>query len=234
MSDPAGYRDGEFVGRCDDIPTFDKAQYLQLANFMPKPWASDMLDWAQRHHELMVYHGGETAFESSSAMPELVEECPIASQLIDAIVAQAGLAAFECSVEVTPRDDVFVEAWLSHRGEGDHFHWHTDRDPGDDQTRLLSFCYYLHSRPCQFMGGEIEFFDGVQVAPEHNKLVFFHPFTIHRVRHVHAVPRGWGGTDPETGTAPGVWPDIELLHPDDGRWCVVGWVHSRQPDQRGY
>lgn len=229
MTDQLGYRAGEFVGRCDGIPILDRSRHLAFANFMPEDWATGMLSWGQDNAGRMEHVGDSLSFQASSSMPDLARECPQSQALLDAIVAQCGVAAIECEVPV-PTDHVHVEAWLSHRGEGDHFHWHTDRDPIADelQTRVLSFCYYFHSEPCQFIGGELEFFDGVMLQPRHNQLVFFPPFQIHRVRHVHVVPRGWGGSD-DDGSPTAVWPDSEPVHYLDGRWTIIGWIHSREP-----
>lgn len=224
-----GYRVGEFVGRCDDIPMLDRSRHLAIPNFMPLAWTWGMLSWAQSHFNLMTYNGGATSFQASASMPDLGDACPEAQVLMNAIVDMTEDGCDACAVPVPDESPLFIEAWLSHRGEGDHFSWHTDRDPVSDeeQTRVLAFCYYLHSDPCLFMGGELEFFDGVMVQPLHNTLVMFNPHQMHRVRHVHGVPRGFGGTD-EHGDSANDWPGVDL-HMIDGRWCVVGWVHRSEP-----
>lgn len=227
MTHQPGYRDGEFIGRCDDIPVLTESRFHVVEDFMPEAWAVEMLSWGQNNFvELLEQSGEQKSYQASSSIDNLAKRCPEVNLLLDAIVAQTLTAAEACRVDV-PDEPVFVEAWLSHRQEGEHFHWHTDRDPIAEQTRILSFCYYLHSVPCQFMGGELEFFDGVQIPPNHNLLVMFHPFMIHRVRHVHAVPRGWGGSNDE-GVAPATWPDVEPVHWLDARWNVTGWIHSEK------
>ena len=221
-----GYRAGEFCGRIDGIPIKTRSAYWARTDFMPPDFAEELLRWCINSFDLFGHTGNPLAYQSSASVNDLVVRCPTVEPLLDAIIGEMVDACNACDVDAPPLP-VFVEAWGSQRGEGDHFHWHTDRDPKDIQTRVLSFCYYLPTEPMRFMGGELEFFDGVMIPPVHNMLVLFDPNQIHRVRHVHVVPHGWGGSD-EDDITPATWPDSEPVHMIDSRWNVIGWIHTRE------
>ena len=88
MTNQPGYRAGEFVGRCDDIPLLERSRHLAIANFMPEAWSWEMLSWAQSNFGLMHYNGDATSFQASSSYPDLAGACPEAQTLMDAIVNQ--------------------------------------------------------------------------------------------------------------------------------------------------
>lgn len=127
----------------------------------------------------------------------------------------AALAAHEddalepCGVE--PFDARGVECHLTLYHHGAHFAWHDDFPDYDGEfapTRRLTFCYYMHTSPKMFEGGELEFLDGTVVEPKNDRLVFFHPLQQHRVRRVEC----WSA---------------EAMH---GRWALMGWLHGDPPD----
>lgn len=101
-----------------------------------------------------------------------------------------------------------MHATLYHHGS--HFDWHDDA-PGIDRelvpTRRITFCYYMHTEPKLFSGGELEFLDGTTVEPKNNRLALFHPIQQHRIRRVEC----WSA------------------HVLDGRWALMGWVHGDPP-----
>jgi len=112
-----------------------------------------------------------------------------------------------------PAFDVrFLEMHATLYHHGSHFGWHDDA-PGPDGhtpvlTRRISFCYYMHSTPKMFSGGELEFMDGTSTKPENNRLVMFHPLQQHRVLPVEC----WSA---------------HVLH---GRWAITGWLHGDPPE----
>jgi Rps23 Pro-64 3,4-dihydroxylase Tpa1-like proline 4-hydroxylase len=83
---------------------------------------------------------------------------------------------------------------VSRYGDKDHYHWHYDRIPWDD-TRLISFVYYVHTSPRKFSGGELSLTDGLlwgeditgnsretSIEPQNNRLVLFDSRTLHTVK----------------------------------------------------
>jgi hypothetical protein len=83
---------------------------------------------------------------------------------------------------------------VSRYGDKDHYHWHYDRIPWDD-SRIISFVYYVHSEPRKFSGGELTLTDGLlwgeevvgktketAIDPQNNRLVLFDSRTLHTVK----------------------------------------------------
>jgi len=105
----------------------------------------------------------------------------------------------------------FVEIHATLYHHGSHFIWHDDA-PGYDgeivPSRRATFCYYMHSTPKMFAGGELEFLDGTEVEPKNDRLCLFHPIQQHRVKRVEC----WSS---------------HVLH---GRWALMGWVHGEPPE----
>ena len=102
-----------------------------------------------------------------------------------------------------------MHATLYHHGS--HFCWHDDA-PGYDgafiPSRRIAYCFYMHSEPKMFTGGELEFLDGTALTPHNNSIVMFHPLQQHRIRKVECY-------------------SAELLH---GRWAFFGWIHGQPPE----
>jgi SM-20-related protein len=83
---------------------------------------------------------------------------------------------------------------VSRYGDKDHYHWHYDRIPWDD-TRIISFVYYVHTEPRKFSGGELTLTDGLLwgeevvgktsesvIEPQNNRLVLFDSRNLHTVK----------------------------------------------------
>ncbi|MFL5728516.1 MAG: 2OG-Fe(II) oxygenase [Cytophagaceae bacterium] len=83
---------------------------------------------------------------------------------------------------------------VSRYGDKDHYKWHYDRIPWDD-TRIISFIYYVHTSPRKFSGGELTLSDGLlwgeelvgqtretAIDPLNNRLVLFDSRTVHTVK----------------------------------------------------
>lgn len=114
-----------------------------------------------------------------------------------------------CQVE--DFDPRYIETHLTLYHHGSHFVWHDDFPDYDGEfcpTRRLTFCYYLHTQPKMFQGGELEFLDGTLVTPDTDRLVFFHPLQQHRVRRVECY-------------------SAAAHH---GRVALMGWMHGDPPD----
>ena len=91
--------------------------------------------------------------------------------------------------------------------DGDRISWHTDHYSSSgyvaEETRRLTYCYYLQEEPREWTGGGHELFDGTVLPHEDDMLVWSYPYQIHRVRPV----EGWSPS---------------FIH---GRWTVTGWLH---------
>lgn len=115
------------------------------------------------------------------------------------------------SLNIPAFDLRFVEIHATLYHHGSHFIWHDDA-PGYDgelvPSRRATFCYYMHSTPKMFSGGELEFLDGTLVEPKNDRLCLFHPIQQHRVKRVEC----WSS---------------HVLH---GRWALMGWVHGEPPE----
>ena len=216
------HRPGEYIGTAaDGVQPVDDgpARFCTFPNLMPAGYTAEIIGHGVR--EVIMDPAVGNFQNGSHAEISDTEHDWMLTDLRDAMRARFDEAAKACGYDdAPPADEMEFELWLSVRGEGGVFHWHTDRDPKPVQTRWLSLCYYMHTHPLRFMGGELEFYDGQQVLPADNLLACFDSRQTHRVRHVHAVP--FGTCTKENS----VWPDPPALAWPDARWSVTGWAHS--------
>lgn len=137
----------------------------------------------------------------------VMEQNPELFRPFKKLVLEAAPDAFDaCAVAEFDLTDVTIGVSAYHHGN--FYQWHRDSS-GPDDTRRLGFCFFVHTAPKMFKGGEIEFLDGSVITPEHNRLVFYNPLQPHRVAPVEC----WT-------------PDI--MH---GRWTVHGWLHGEPPPE---
>jgi len=99
-----------------------------------------------------------------------------------------------------------MEYQVAASNDGDYFRAHIDG--GADDTREITFVYFLHSEPRSFTGGELTIRSGTVVQPEGDTLVLFPSCCVHEVLPV-CVPFGAFA---------------------DSRFTVTGWIH-RSPQR---
>jgi hypothetical protein len=93
-----------------------------------------------------------------------------------------------------------IEAQITASNDGDYFRLHMDGGP--DDTREISFVYFLHGEPRRFSGGELRI-DAETVMPEGDTLVFFPSVSPHEVLPLSVPSRAFA----------------------DSRFTVNGWIH---------
>jgi len=212
------HREGEYVGR----PQFERSRESRhyIADDVLDPALPRIfIDWGMANLPPVQDDMAGGGYQSGTHLD--ISDVDGFGDFHDMIHGHRVNAAEALGIEMD--DDVRLELWISARAEGHYFHWHTDADyatknPCGIQTRLATFCYYMHTEPRLWLGGEFEFADGTLLDPLNNRLTFFPPWQIHRVRHVHAVP--WGIDEGERN-----WPDVPELDWQNARWNVAGWVH---------
>jgi Rps23 Pro-64 3,4-dihydroxylase Tpa1-like proline 4-hydroxylase len=94
-----------------------------------------------------------------------------------------------------------IEHQVAASNDGDYFRAHIDGGP--DDTREITFVYFLHSEPRGFSGGELVIRPSTAVQPEGDTLVLFPSCSVHEVLPV-SVPSGAFA---------------------DSRFTVNGWIH---------
>jgi hypothetical protein len=86
------------------------------------------------------------------------------------------------------------ETHISRYGNNNEFYsWHKDR--GENDMRIISMVYYLHSNPRRFKGGELVLTNGlgyrgnlvgsgktVELEPKNDRMVIFNSRTVHCVK----------------------------------------------------
>ena len=92
--------------------------------------------------------------------------------------------------------------------DGDYFRLH--QDGGPDDTREITFVYFLHGEPRPFSGGELKIRDST-VMPLGDTLVLFPSCSVHEVLPVQVPSRQFA----------------------DSRFTVNGWIH-RGAELKGY
>lgn len=97
-----------------------------------------------------------------------------------------------------------IEHQIAASNDGDYFRAHIDGGP--DDTRAVTFVYFLHSEPRRFSGGELIVASN-PVEPCGDTLVLFPSNAVHEVLPVHAPSRAFA----------------------DSRFTVNGWIHRDPP-----
>jgi 2OG-Fe(II) oxygenase superfamily len=96
-----------------------------------------------------------------------------------------------------------IEVQITASNDGDYFRLH--QDGGPDDTREISFVYFLHSEPRRFSGGELRILTET-LSPQGDTLVFFPSVSPHEVLPLTVPSRAFA----------------------DSRFTVNGWVHRKR------
>jgi 2OG-Fe(II) oxygenase superfamily len=96
-----------------------------------------------------------------------------------------------------------IEVQITASNDGDYFRLH--QDGGPDDTREISFVYFLHSEPRRFSGGELRIRTET-VSPQGDTLVLFPSVSPHEVLPLTVPSRAFS----------------------DSRFTVNGWVHRKR------
>jgi len=98
-----------------------------------------------------------------------------------------------------------IELQITASNDGDYFRMH--QDGGPDDTREITFVYFLHGEPRRFSGGELRIRDS-KVTPCGDTLVLFPSCSVHEVLPVQVASGAFA----------------------DSRFTVNGWIHrSAEP-----
>lgn len=188
---------------------FRKALVHAVNNAVGPEFGKTMSEWFSANRRHLVRGGDEAGLQRFNfEITNLETQCNDLAPFRQALFARYEEAAKLCQVPDFEVDRVEINATLYH--DGSHFDWHDDAPGyyGDFvPSRRLTFCYYMHTDPKMFEGGELEFMDGMTVEPQNDRLVFFHPLQQHRVRRVECY-----SSDPMRG-----------------RWALMGWLHGEAP-----
>jgi Rps23 Pro-64 3,4-dihydroxylase Tpa1-like proline 4-hydroxylase len=95
-----------------------------------------------------------------------------------------------------------IESQITASNHGDYFRLH--QDGGPDDTREITFVYFLHGEPRPFSGGELKIRDSA-MAPHGDTLILFPSCSVHEVLPVEVPSRKFA----------------------DSRFTVNGWIHRR-------
>lgn len=186
--------------------------HVALTHIVPeaitKPDAAALGSWLHEHRDKLDLMHNESACRWELSFLDGYA-ADLAGMVRKAVLEN--LIAAQEACEVPAFDVTHIETHATCYHHGGMFDWHSDSVDYKGEvaaTRRLSFCLYLHSLPRMFEGGELEFMDGTTVAPEHRRLVLFHPVQQHRVRRV----------------------DCRSAAAIHGRWAITGWIHGDPPD----
>ena len=94
-----------------------------------------------------------------------------------------------------------MEHHVAASNDGDYFRAHIDGGP--DDTREITFVYFLHNEPRRFSGGELIIQSSTVVQPQGDTLVLFPSCSVHEVLPVQAPSGAFA----------------------DSRFTVTGWIH---------
>jgi Rps23 Pro-64 3,4-dihydroxylase Tpa1-like proline 4-hydroxylase len=96
-----------------------------------------------------------------------------------------------------------IEIQITASNDGDYFRLH--QDGGPDDTREISFVYFLHGEPRRFSGGELRILSET-VLPQGDTLVLFPSVSVHEVLPLSVPSRAFA----------------------DSRFTVNGWIHRQK------
>jgi SM-20-related protein len=96
-----------------------------------------------------------------------------------------------------------IECQITHHRDGCFYRAHNDNGSPETATRFISYVYYFHAQPKEFLGGQLKIGD-IYVEPEDNTIVFFPSGLIHEVLPVVVPSDRW----------------------ENGRFTVNGWVRA--------
>lgn len=176
---------------------------------MPLDFSAELSRWIDANRRLFVRGGDEAGEERFNYEVTDVEQHFDGMAPFQKTISERYPEALDACF-VDDFDLRFVEMHATCHHHENFFVWHDDACGYDGrivETRRLTFCYYMHTDPKMFSGGELEFLDGTRVEPKNNRLVFFHPLQQHQVRRVEC----WSA------------------RPLHGRWALMGWIHGDPP-----
>ncbi len=190
----------------DTTPDRFRAPLLHIIeDAMPHAFAADAGRWLYEHRDQMARCGDDDGVAEfmwalrniDATAPEVF--APLRKRVLDALPTAIG----PCKVPPFEPSSFDMASTLFHHGG--HANWHRSCGTYESvsPTIAIGFVYFLHSDPKMFSGGDLEFLDGTAVEPKHNRLVFFAPDQIIRVRPVEC----WSA---------------HVIH---GRWALVGILH---------
>lgn len=200
----------EATGRQYSMPErYRDALYLSVEDAMPPEFVGEVAEWLHAHREWFTRGGDAQGVDRFNYELPSVEKYWEGVGKLRARLLELLPGAIEAN-KIPDFDLEFIETHATLYHHGGHFCWHDDA-PGYDgvfvETRRLAYCYYLHSTPKMFSGGELEFLDGTRIEPKANSIVFFHPLQQHQIRRVECWSK-------------------DFLH---GRWALFGWIHGQPP-----
>lgn len=118
-------------------------------------------------------------------------------QMIDTFIQDERILSMLDTAPAPLNEMRYCNYWstqVSRYGQSDHYHWHYDRIPWDE-TRLITFIYYVHSQPRKFEGGDLVLSDGLLweeklvgatheaiIEPRNNRIILFDSRAVHTVK----------------------------------------------------
>ena len=163
----------------DVLPPEDRPALLQ--------WT---LETRERFEAAKTGHGVQEIARDALSLRDLG---PFAAIIRDR--ALASLDAWVAQLKVTPFEPSLVELELAAHNHGSHFTIHSDTYRSDQPAigdRMLSAVYYFHEEPKRFTGGALRLHRlgaqagdaGLDIGPDHNRLVVFPSWWPHEVLRV--------------------------------------------------
>ena len=188
------------------VPMFDVVD-----DFMPLEWAGELGKWLYSQRTNMVRYGDEEGHYRYSYELDGVDNLnpKRLTKFKKALVDQFPKSLTK--IEVPDFDLQHIDISGSCYHQGHHYNWHDGLSDYADQivpSRRIAYCYFMHSDPKMFSGGDLEWVNGSMVEPKNNRLVLYHPVQQHRITSVEC----WSS---------------QIMH---ARWSISGWVHGDAPE----
>jgi Rps23 Pro-64 3,4-dihydroxylase Tpa1-like proline 4-hydroxylase len=202
-----------------DRPEIIPAQCVVLDEFLAPQELKELLGFTLAHEadfrasEVISPAGGVIDYQHrrSHVLDEVGSYNELILQRIKAVLPSVlrRLNLAECPISRT-------EVQLTASNDGDSFAIHTDDGHDEVASRYLTFVYFFHREPKQFVGGELRIHDSrlqetrfvsegsyQTIVPEENQIVFFPCALLHEITPVECSSRAFA----------------------DSRFTLNGWIH---------
>jgi len=193
--------------------------YVLLDEFLAPVELNTLIDFALAHEnefrlsEVISPSGDHRGLDFDHRRSRVLMELgPHQEVLLQRLRACLGQTLEKLDLDVFPITR--IEAQISASNHGDYFRCHTDNGAGDVASRDITFVYFFHREPKQFIGGELRLYDSPPrsgeisptyhaIVPEQNQLVVYPSSLSHEITPVECP----------SGTFA------------DSRFTVNGWLH---------
>jgi Rps23 Pro-64 3,4-dihydroxylase Tpa1-like proline 4-hydroxylase len=201
-----------------DMPATQIARCVVLDEFLAPQELDELISYALQHEgdfqnsEVILPNGNRDVIDCEHRRSRvLVDLGKNQSVILERIRWVLARVLDRLGIEEFPV--THMEAQITASNDGDFFRVHSDDGRETVSSRRITFVYFFHREPCQFVGGELRLHDSPgnsrtgsyqSIVPQQNQIVFFPCSVLHEITPVECPSRAFA----------------------DSRFTLNGWVHK--------